>query len=194
MPKTKGPKVFLILGTPAANLIQLAAEFSSVSLDISIVKPKKGERIPAVKLNLPGSTVPLTQPLATATFIATGRFCRGLDLKEECRILQWMYYARDEAHNTVGAFAVSKDAKEREAVMSMFQSLNGALRDRTFLATERLSLADCAVAVEVLPACLALGKEEDCNRERLPHLFRWINTCIHQKEFVAVFGKIDQLY
>ena len=197
---TKHPKsgpiieVFLQPGTPAANLVRLAAEFSSVSL--SITKRPDGERSP-VRLALPSSpVVALTHPVPAAQYVASlagkTRFSHGLTFPEEASIVQWSHFARDDAHSAVGAFAADPEGPAaREQALHLMDRVNFALRHRTFLSGERLSLADCAVAAEVLPLCLA---SRDCDRERFPHLVRWVNTCIHQKEFISVYGEIPRLF
>ena len=79
----------------------------------------------------------------------------------------------------------------------MLQRLNHFLRQKTFFVGERLSLGDVFVCVEILPLILMLQQDaaagRNLNRDQLPHLFRWLNTCCWQKEFQNVLGKFEQL-
>jgi elongation factor 1-gamma len=67
------------------------------------------------------------------------------------------------------------------------ERLNGYLSTRTFLVGERLSFADVAVSLVLLPAYEALL--DSATQKANVHLTRWITTCINQKNFVAVIGK-----
>lgn len=103
-------------------------------------------------------------------------------------------------HSAAAVMALSSQRLKNEVILARKESLeilgklNHFLRQKTFLVGERLSLGDIFLCVETLPLLLILRKEVcDLNRDRLPHLFRWINTCCWQTEFQEVLGNFEQL-
>ncbi len=83
------------------------------------------------------------------------------------------------------------NSKASEDVQRVLAALNSALRRRTFLVGERLTLAEAALLPEVLP--LVRDPSCRCDSRRFPHLLRWVNTCTHQPRFRSVLGEIGLL-
>lgn len=79
------------------------------------------------------------------------------------------------------------DAKKE--VLEALKLLNNFLLTRTYLVGERITLADIAVAVAVLP--LYQTVLEPSVRKPFVNVNRWFTTLINQKQFVDVLGKVE---
>ncbi|UJR10199.1 hypothetical protein I4U23_014414 [Adineta vaga] len=120
----------------------------------------------------------------------------GQNLTEQSEVLQWIEYA-DREINTVsttlvypcmGILQFNKNNNEhaKHELTNILQVLNEYLRTRTYFVGERITLADIALACDLL--LLFQWIIEPSIRETYPNVTRWFLTMIHQKEFQAVIG------
>jgi len=88
----------------------------------------------------------------------------------------------------MGIMQFNKQNHERakDELQHILQLLNDYLRTRTYLVGERITLADIAVACDLL--LLFQWIIEPNLRESYPNVTRWFLTLINQKEFQAVLG------
>jgi len=88
----------------------------------------------------------------------------------------------------MGIMQFNKQNHERakDELKHILQLLNNYLRTKTFLVGERITLADIAVASDLL--LLFQWIVEPSLREPYPNVTRWFLTLINQKEFQAVLG------
>jgi elongation factor 1-gamma len=88
----------------------------------------------------------------------------------------------------MGIMQFSKQNNERakDELKHVLLLLNTYLRTKTYLVGERITLADIAVACDLL--LLFQWIIEPSLREPYPHVTRWFSTLIHQKEFQTVIG------
>lgn len=139
--------------------------------------------------------VHLFESNAIAHFLANDQL-RGKTPVEQAQILQWIEYGEREinpasatlVYPCMGIMQFNKQNHERakEELQHILQVLNNYLRTRTYLVGERITLADIAVACDLL--LLFQWIIEHSLRESYPHVTRWFSTLIHQKEFQAVLG------
>jgi elongation factor 1-gamma len=104
----------------------------------------------------------------------------------------------------MGIMQFNKQNNERakDELKHILQLLNNYLRTKTYLVGERITLADIAVASDLLLLFqwvrnieihiylyeLKFQIIEPSLREPYPNVTRWFLTLIHQKEFQAVLG------
>ncbi len=189
-PRFTKPVLYLKEGTPAANLIAVAMEYSpSKSITRSKTELKRGKKSP---VQLQSKSLFLDTPLSVLSYLLHGEaFLVGSNTQEAAQILQWVGYARNELHAILCACVhFPERSEEKVGAAAVLEGLNKVLMNRTYLVGERLSVADVAVAVEMQLLCSILDK---CNRDTHPNLLRWLNTCLQQPQFVKVLGK-QELY
>jgi elongation factor 1-gamma len=132
---------------------------------------------------------------AIAHFLSNEQL-RGKTLAEQSQVLQWIEYGEREINPTsatlvypcMGIMQFNKQNHERakDELKHILQLLNNYLRTKTYLVGERITLADIAVASDLL--LLFQWIIEPSLREPYPNVTRWFLTLIHQKEFQAVLG------
>jgi len=132
---------------------------------------------------------------AIAHFLSNEQL-RGKTLAEQSQVLQWVEYGEREIVPTsatlvypcMGIMQFNKQNNERakDELKHILQLLNNYLRTRTYLVGERITLADIAVASDLL--LLFQWIIEPNLREPYPNVTRWFLTLINQKEFQAVLG------
>ena len=66
--------------------------------------------------------------------------------------------------------------------------LEAYLKTRTYLAGERISLADISMALSLLPLYQYVLDEK--SRNQFMNASRWFNTCINQSNFLTVLGNL----
>lgn len=80
-------------------------------------------------------------------------------------------------------------AKAQADMGSALQVLQKYLSDKTYLVSDKISLADI-----VLACTLVYPFKLVCDEEYLKpygNVVRWFYTCVNQPEFIAVLGKVD---
>merc|ERR1712098_20139 len=78
--------------------------------------------------------------------------------------------------------------KAKESLLHHLQTLDKQLLTRTYLVGERLSLADLATCLTLLPAFKHVLDGDQ--RLKLRHLTRWMNTILHQEAVKQVLGEV----
>ncbi|CAF0800021.1 unnamed protein product [Didymodactylos carnosus] len=121
---------------------------------------------------------------------------RGNTLEDQASIIQWMEYAERDiipasstlVYPCMGILQFNKLNNERakDELKSILHLLNEHLRTRTYLVSERITLADIVVACDLL--LLFQWILEPVQRELYPNTTRWFTTLIHQDEFQTVIG------
>jgi elongation factor 1-gamma len=194
-------------GNFRAYKAQIAAQYSGAQLTVAgedkfkmndtnlseeYVKKFPTGKVPAYENN---AGVYLFESNAIAHFLSNEQL-RGKTLAEQSQVLQWIEYGEREINPTsatlvypcMGIMQFNKQNNERakDELKHILQLLNNYLRTRTYLVGERITLADIAVASDLL--LLFQWIIEPSLREPYPNVTRWFLTLINQKEFQAVLG------
>ncbi|CAF0760065.1 unnamed protein product [Didymodactylos carnosus] len=121
---------------------------------------------------------------------------RGKTLEEQSSVIQWIEYAEREiipvsatlVYPCMGIMQFNKLNHERakDELKHILHLLNEYLRTRTYLAGERITLADIVVACDLL--LLFQWIVEPAQRTLYPNTTRWFLTLIHQDEVKTVIG------
>ncbi|KJE91871.1 eukaryotic translation elongation factor 1 gamma [Capsaspora owczarzaki ATCC 30864] len=137
---------------------------------------------------------------AIARFVAgENRTLTGETTVAAAQVQQFIGFANNDLFPAVctwvfpiyGAIPYNKtavDAAKADLTHSL-GALNTILRTRTYLVGERVSLADITVASVLIP--LFEHAADAAVRAQFPNLTRWLTTLINQKQFLAVFGKVQ---
>lgn len=199
-------------GNFRAYKAQIAAQYSGAPLTVAgddTFKMNDTNRSEQFLKKFPTGKVPafendagvqLFQANAIAHFLSNEQL-RGKTPADQAQILQWIEYGEQEINPTsanlvypcMGIMQFNKQNNERakEELKNVLQLLNNYLRTRTYLVGERITLADIAVACDLL--LLFQWIIEPSLRQPYPNVTRWFSTLIHQKEFQTVIGSDYQL-
>ncbi|CAF4942606.1 unnamed protein product, partial [Rotaria sp. Silwood1] len=194
-------------GNFRAYKAQIAARYSGAKLTVAgedKFKMNETNRSEEYVKKFPTGKVPayendagvhLFESNAIAHFLSNEQL-RGKTLAEQSQVLQWINYGEHEINPTsatlvypcMGIMQFNKQNHERakSELQHALQLLNNHLRTRTYLVGERITLADIAVACDLL--LLFQWILEPSLRDPYPHVNRWFLTLIHQEEFQAVIG------
>ncbi|XP_033647106.1 elongation factor 1-gamma-like [Asterias rubens] len=140
----------------------------------------------------------LTESNAIAYFVANEQL-RGNDVAAQSRVQMYMNFADNDilpaacnwVFPTLGIMQYNKTNTEQAKgdIKKALEYLNGALKTQTFLVRERISLADIAVACNLL--ILYKNVLEPQFRAPYTNVNRWFNTMLNQPEFKAVLGEVQ---
>ncbi|CAF0828470.1 unnamed protein product [Adineta ricciae] len=194
-------------GNFRAYKAQIAAQYSGAQLTIAgndKFKMNDTNRSQEYLEKFPTGKVPayendagvqLFESNAIAHFLSNEQL-RGKTPAEQAQVLQWIEYGEREinpasatlVYPCMGIMQFNKQNHERakDELNHILQLLNNYLHTRTYLVGERITLADIAVACDLL--LLFQWIVEPSLREPYPHTTRWFLTLINQKEFQAVLG------
>jgi len=143
-----------------------------------------------------------SKPLVTSPSPSVQLWPGNKDQGGQASVLQWlMSSSADLRHCVLGAAGPTEAghpytgsnpgtmASSKAALLNNLTGINTLLQDRTYLAGERLSIADISVATVLVPA---FAKVLDTKaRASLRHVTRWFNTIVNQKEMSGVLGKVE---
>ena len=156
-------------------------------------------RVPALKLSGSGGDG-IEGASAISTFLAGDKLFQCQDEVERAKVLQWMFYAESElwplvCHLVYPALGIDLPTRGQQgeryaaAVEKELRSLDGWLKLRTYLATERVTLADVSVFSTLY---LLFALEEVKGAVQAPvRVLRWFRTIEQQKEVQSALKKFD---
>lgn len=177
-------------GSPGSLLVQVAAKYSSQTLAV-----QSGS-----SFSFKSGDVSLRSPVATALYLSSdNKTLIGNSAPEQAGVMQYLMYSENELRHHVAGWVNPTQcavegcnpgtvAKNKEAVLSHLKSLNTLLLSRTYLVGERVSLADLATCITLLPAFVHVL--DGNQRSNLRHLTRWFNTIVHQDLVKQILGEV----
>jgi len=194
-------------GNFRAYKAQIAAEYSGAQLTVAgedKFKMNETNRSEEYLKKFPTGKVPayendagvhLFEANAIAHFLSNEQL-RGKTTAEQSQVLQWTEYGAREINPTsatlvypcMGIMQFNKQHHEaaKDELKHILAFLNEHLRTRTYLVGERITLADIAIACDLL--LLFQWIIEPSQRETYPNTTRWFSTLINQHEFQKVIG------
>ena len=204
-----GLELYTYPNNPRALKVLIASEYGSAAL--SFPPFSFGEtnlspeflatfpmgRVPALKVT--GSGDGIEGSSAISTFLACDKLFKGQDELERAKVLQWMFYAESElwplvCHLVYPALGIDlptpgQGERYAAAVEKELRSLDAWLTFRTYLAAERVTLADVSVFCTLY---LLLTLEEAKGAVQAPvRVLRWFRTIEQQKEVQSALKKFD---
>jgi elongation factor 1-gamma len=106
----------------------------------------------------------------------------------KAQIFQWIFYALNEVKPPVYSWVTESKGFQRSKTetINIMGRINELLLTRTYLVGERISCADITLVSILLPAVQTV---QDKNaKTSYQNLYRWMNTCLAQPEFIHVLG------
>ena len=204
-----GLELFTYPNNPRALKVLIAAEYGSSDLSFPPFSFGETNLLPEFKATFPLGRVPalkltdsgegIADSSAISVFLAGDKLFRGQDEVERAKVLQWMFYSESElwpvvSHVVYPALGIdlpssAQGQKYAAAVERELQSLDSWLNFRTYLATERVTLADVSVFSTLY---LLFTLEKSKGAVRIPvRVLRWFRTIENQKEVLSALKKFD---
>lgn len=192
-------------GNYRAQKVQIAAAYSGADVKVAsdfefgqtnssdaFLKKFPMGKVPAFE---DSTGVCLTEPNAIAHYVSNETL-RGTNPVDQALVLQYLEFADTEilpsactwVYPTLGFKQYNKQDTEKAQnhLKKCLTLLNDLLESRTFLVGERISLADIALACNML--MLYAQVLDPKFREPYGNVNRWFLTCINQPNFKAVLG------
>jgi len=190
-PKAAGSAVLsAVAGSSGSLLVQAAAKLAGQTVAVQS----------ADSFSLKSGNVVLTSPIAAALYLSSKNpTLVGSNPAQQASVLQYCMYSESELRHFVAGWVNPTQgpvdgcnpgtvAKARECLMNHLSILDASLVHRTYLVGERVSLADLATCLTLLPA---FKHVLDTNaRSKLRHLTRWFNTIVHQDCVLPLVGEL----
>lgn len=193
-----------------AMMALIAAQYNGVYIHVpefAMGTENKTEEF--LKMNPNGKVPTLKTPegaifesTAIARYVARMRNDTGLlgaTFFQQAQVDEWIDWATTELisvtnpwlYTIFGFFPPNPKVVEqaKENTKKPLAILNGHLAEHTFLVGERITLADIVMVCQLLYPMKFLFAPE--YRAAYPSLMRWFNTCVNQKEFLAVMGPVE---
>jgi len=172
-----GPILHCRIGTPIANMIMVTASYAK----FNVQQCQSDDSNTVLQLT---EKLSISTPMAIMSYL-TSKSPVQLFGKEKAQVLQWISYSLNDAQNGSLNWVVNGDPRQGKTVLKM---LDAYLKTRTYLAGERISLADISMAMSLLPMYQYVLDEK--NRNYFMNATRWFNTCVNQSNFLTVLGNV----
>jgi len=123
----------------------------------------------------------------------------GANDAEKASVMQYLFYCCNELEHHISGWVKPTQqtlegcnpgtvAKSKALALNHLKVLDGVLVSRTYLVTERVTLADIYTCMTLLPAFQFVLDENV--RKSLRHVTRWFNTIINQPQVKKVLGDV----
>lgn len=159
-------------------------------------KKQKRHQVPAFESD--DKKVHLIETNAIAYYLASDQLRGGSTIEERSRVLQWLNWGSQDVASAVASWVYpalglveSTPAHVNAAkaeLKNIFDFLNNFLKTRTYLAGERLTLADVSLAADLLLAYEHVADEQW--RKPFVNVNRWFTTVVNQANFKKVSGEV----
>ena len=186
--------------------VLVAARYSGKSIDLKedfdpklVANQFALGKTPALEVtdSFSGSKQALTESQAIAYYVSNDDLKGGsCDLKK-AEVLQWLCFADQDLLPAIFNYVfpilelmppVGDVKKNKNEVLRLLSIMNNHLKSKTFLVGESITLADISTCCNLILLMERGILKQD--RDAFPHLLRWFDTIIHQKNVQDVIGKI----
>lgn len=173
---------------------QVAAAYSGFDLKtVELDRNDKRAQVPAFE----SEKANLFDANAIAYYVANDQM-RGTTNEDKATVLQWLNYGSETVVHAVAAWVYPSLSlvescqpgieKAKNDLRQVFARVNDYLKTRTFLAGERLTLADVSLACDLLLAFRHVADEKF--RKPFGNLNRWFQTVVNQEKVKKVLGEV----
>eukprot|EP00124_Ichthyophonus_hoferi_P000434 Ihof_evm5s16 gene=Ihof_evmTU5s16 len=186
--------------------VLIAAEYAGVKVEVPQFQLGVTNQTAEFLANFPSGKVPaflsaeghaLNEANAIAQYIAGATLYGKCDY-QKALVAQWINFADAELTPSVSTWVYptmgiirdnSKNTEKAKADLAKTLAyLNTVLATHTFLVGERISQADVAVVLALLPGYQKVFAPEF--RAAFPNVNRWFTTLVNQPQFKAVIGEV----
>lgn len=173
---------------------QIAASFSGFDLKtVELERNDKRAQVPAFE----SEKANLFDANAIAYYVSNDQM-RGTTNEDKATVLQWLNYGGETVSHAVAAWVYPSLSlvescqpgieKAKNDLRQVFARVNDYLKTRTFLAGERMTLADVSLACDLLLAFKHVADEKF--RKPFGNLNRWFSTVVNQDKVKKVLGEV----
>jgi elongation factor 1-gamma len=174
----------------------IAAAYSGVAVKtVELTKESKNTHVPSYESD--DKKYSLFDANAIAYYIASEEM-RGKSAEDRALVLQWLSYGGETVVPAVAAWVYPSLSlyetcgpamvKAKNDLRQVFACVNDYLKSRTFLAGERMTLADVSLACDLLLAYRHVAEESF--RKPFGNLNRWFLTVMNQEHVKKVCGDL----
>ena len=178
--------------SPITNLILIAWEYyGSKSKKIHVLESSDYDGKPKLEYES-GKSIEGAAGIITFLLLSGKTKHTMVDSFEstKAQILQWIFYALNEIKPPVYSWVTESKGFQRSKVetINIMGKINDFLLTRTYIVGERISCADISMVAILLPAVQTFTDKNA--KSTYQNLYRWMNTCLAQPEFIQVLGTI----
>lgn len=195
------------LAVPRVNVPGASPSTGSEVKSSDVKQEEKGgcecglEKIVRAYCDKPG-VIPsfISSPVAGALCMAANNSqLVGATEAEKASVMQYLFYCENElSHHITGWVTPTQQsvegcnpgtvAKSKDLALKHLKVLDSVLVNRTYLVTERVTLADIYTCYTLMPAFTCVL--DDYKRKSFCHVTRWFNTIINQPLVKQVLGEV----
>lgn len=175
-----GPILHCRIGTPIANMILVAASYANFNVQQSQID--NGDAPTRLQIDEKTS---ISTPLAIIHYISQKNKNPNLYGKEMAQVLQWINLSLSDAQSASLNWVLNN---KQDSGRNLLKMLEDYLKTRTYLAGERISMADISMSMALMP--LYQFSLDEKSRQSFANTSRWFNTCINQPNFLNVLGNV----
>lgn len=178
--------------------VRVAAAYSGAQLKVVEVQTADKQHPHVPYFETEDKKVHLMETNAIAYFLANDQL-RGSTAEHTSQVLQWVNYGSQDVYSAVASWVFpalslvestpQNITRAKDDLRRVFACLNEHLKTRTFLVGERLSLADVALAADLLLAYRHVADEQF--RKPFANVNRWFQTVVNQTHFKNVVGEVQ---
>jgi len=178
--------------------VRVAAAYSGAQLKVVEVQAADKQHPHVPYFESDDKKVHLMEANAIAYFLANEQL-RGATAEQTSQILQWVNYGSQDVYSAVASWVFPALSlvestpqninRAKDDLRRIFACLNEHLKTRTFLVGERLSLADVALAADLLLAFRHVADEQF--RKPFANVNRWFQTVVNQTQFKSAAGEVQ---
>lgn len=178
-------------------IAQVAAAYGNSTLTVNVVEAESKKPAVVPSFESSDKKVQLNDTNAIAYYLANDAL-KTSSLEDKALSLQWISFASTEVESAVTSWVypvlglvesnTGNVQRAKQDLKKVFTTLNQALRTRTYLVGERVSLADIIVAGNLLLAYQYVADEEF--RKSFENVTRWFTTIVNQPNFQKVSGPV----
>jgi len=176
---------------------KVVAKYSGFNLKVVEVNDdddKKYVKVPSFTTD--DGKLTLFESNAIAYYVSNDQL-KGTTNEQRAEVLQWLEYGNTDVQSASATWVFpllnlvdynkSSVDRAKEDTRAVLNVLNSHLKTRTYLVGERLTLADLAVAADLI--LLYQYVLDDKTREQYVNTNRWFTTVVNQQHFKSVLGE-----
>jgi len=176
---------------------RVAAAYSGSSLKVVELTESDKTHAHVPSFESDDKKVRLFEANAIAYYLANDQL-RGTSLEDRAAVLQWLEYGATEVDSAVASWVypalslveatAQSIQRAKDDLKHVFQFLDEALKTRTYLVGERLTLADVSLAAVLILAYQYVADETF--RKPFVNVNRWFQTVVNQSKVKQVVGEL----
>jgi elongation factor 1-gamma len=177
---------------------RVAAELSGSKLNVVEVKADDKSRAHVPSFESTDKKVALFEANAIAYYVANEQLRGGASVEDHAQVLQWVGYGSTVVESAVASWVYPALSlvestphnvqRAKDDLKAVFKHLDEHLKTRTYFVGERVTLADIALAADLLLAYKHVA--DVAFRQPYVNVNRWFTTIVNQPQFKKIVGEV----